>query len=913
MNNDNDINVSEKELVDSALKAIKQYDEDNKGRDLKRVNNSKVDSSTHETKNTVNRAEIRTPSKENLGSDIIKARNCAKDSQEIKDKNKKKSKKVMSKRKEEKRKKRKGSYLFEVIRERENYGAMLAIQVPLAIVLDLFRIIYFIFRSILVLLFFTGIAAVVFAAYLWFSKFEPIYQDYYAEALEYVENSTEETFRMAEPSFVYDSSGQVLAKLKGTGDSEYLEYSEIPSYAVDAFVAVEDRTFWENEGFDLKGIIRVAVQFVKTSGDEMHGASTITQQLARNVFLTHEVSIERKAKELLVSYLLTQKYEKEQIMEFYINDICYANGIYGLQAASLAYFNKDADELSLSQIAYLCAIPNSPTYYDPYVHPERAIERRDKILDDMLEEGYITRYEYDKATAEEIVIEKQVVEFNNYQTTYAVDCAVRYLMKLDGFEFQYVFRDDETYNTYMDSYEAAYADAKNKLYTGGYNIYTTLNSEMQETMQEILDNNLAFDTEIGDNGQTYALQGAVAVINNDTGKVEVVVGGRSQEEVNTYGINRAYQGYRQPGSSIKPLIVYAPALEKGYRVNSVVQDIDVTKAKEKGVDVQSLTGNAMPFSEALIHSRNGVAWQIFDKITPEYGIQHITDMNYSKIVKDDYYNSAALGGFTYGVTVVEQASGYSTLVNHGIFREATCISHMYNRYGEDIYKDAETKQVYKASAADTIIDILQQVPISGTAAGMKWSSSSSLPIAVKTGTTNDSKDGWLCGASPYYSMAVWVGYDTPRTLNNLWGSTYPAQIWKECMLAITEGLEARNFEHTTYEDEESDIVMAEDLPESAYENYLPGRQDDELLSENYYVYDYRKDRVVGEQIYQIVNQMRSLNMNEPSSLDTLNSLNEQGQQVLNQIYSRNYTNEMSNVLRVAYEEMLSSYGIMEVN
>ena len=277
------------------------------------------------------------------------------------------------------------------------------------------------------------------------TRIYPLYVEYKQMAEHVVGESTPDTFRLQESSYIYDVNGDVIAKLTMDEDSYYLPYDEIPEYAIQAFVAVEDRTFWENSGIDLRGILRVGLRFLYTEGEEVHGASTITQQLARNRFLTNEVSLERKAKEMLIAMELTKKYTKEQIMEFYVNDISFANTYYGLEAASIGYFGKSSKELSLSQIAYLCAIPNSPTYYNPYRHPENALERRDKILDDMLELGYITQSEHDAAVAEEIVIERPDYGFHNYETTYAVYCAVRYLMGQNGFQCEYGISSNSAY------------------------------------------------------------------------------------------------------------------------------------------------------------------------------------------------------------------------------------------------------------------------------------------------------------------------------------------------------------------------------------------------------------------------------------------------------------------------------------
>lgn len=789
--------------------------------------------------------------------------------------------------------KRKGisSFTYDAITNRVKYKKPLWLILPVAILLDTVNFVLKVFKALLVLFAICILIGIGGTLYIWCTKIQPVYKEYDSLAKEVVESSTAETFMTEEASFIYDSNGDILAKLRGDNDSSYLSYSQIPKDVINAFVAVEDRTYWDNPGFDIRGIVRVCINYLKTDGGEVHGASTITQQLARNTFLTREVSIERKAKEILISRYMTEKYSKEQIMEYYVNDICYANGIYGIEAASLAYFNKHASDLSLSQTAYLCAIPNSPTMYDPYDNCERAIPRRDKILRDMLEMGYITEREYATAVNEVIIIEEGKTEFNNYQTTFAVDCAVKFLMQQSDFVFKYKFEDTVEYNNYVKEYVAAYDRAKHELYTGGYSIYTTLDSDAQISIQDILDSKLSFDDELGDDGETYALQGAVTCIDNTTGKVVAVVGGRSQESITTYGINRAYQSYRQPGSSIKPLIVYATALENGLRPNSIVQNINIDAAKTKGTNVQSLTGDSMTLTDALTWSKNGVAWQLFDKFTPDVCMKHLTDMQYSKIVPDDYYNSSSLGGFTYGVTTVEQASGYATIVNHGYYREPTCIQSMYDANGTDIYRDSEGAQVYQSRAADQLVDMLQNVVTRGTAAGMKWSASSSLPAIAKTGTTNDSKDGWLCGATPYYTIAVWVGYDQPKTLDNLWGSTYPAQIWKDCMLTMTADKEYRDF---------TKAPVDESIEQNTDSEILPGRSDDELLSEGYYVADYRADREIGAQVQYVINQMNVLDMSQPDSVQKLNDLRSQAQSIVDTIYSRSYTNEMQSALDTSY-------------
>lgn len=802
------------------------------------------------------------------------------------------------KKKHKKRKKIK-SYVGRVLEHRKRVPIpLLVLSLLGAFALDFIRIIKNFLIGIFVVLIIAGVVGGLFA----WSKIEPYYTEYKEFADKQVENSSVETFRTQEATYIYDSKGNLLIKLRGDQDSDYLEYEQIPTYAIDAFVAVEDRTFWSNPGIDVKGIIRVLRDAVQTRGDELHGASTITQQLARNIFLTHEVSLERKGKEMMLAIDLTQKYTKREIMEFYINDICYANALYGLEAASKAYFNKSSSELSLSQIAYICAIPNSPEYYNPYKYPERALERRDKILDDMLELDLIDKSEYNQAINEVITIEKPNYKFNDYQSTYAIECATKYLMKQDGFEFRYTFENMTDYNNYKKDYNDAFDNAKYKLTTGGYKIYTSLDSTIQNNMQDILNEQLSFDEEINEATGIYALQGAITVFDNYSGKIIAVVGGRGQENnTEVYSLNRAYQSTRQPGSSIKPLVVYTPALENGYTPNTTVFNIDVTKAKEKGVDVQSLGGTAMSLRSALEQSKNGVAWQIFDKLGAKTALSYVNNMKFESICPDDYFNSASLGGLTYGVTTVEMAGAYATLENHGMYREPNCIISIIDNQGNDIYRDEPEIEIYNAKAADTMVDMMTGVLTNGTAAKLNWYKSTDVVAACKTGTTNDSKDGWLCGFTPYFTVTVWVGYDQPRTLNNLYGATYPGQIWKECMLSLIENYDTIGEFDKTEE-------YYEMTPSTGDEEFLPGRSDDEMLSEGYYVADYRSDREIGKGVESVIQQMYTRDKSNENYPIVMQQLYDEGQGIINTIYSRNYRAELQEKLDWTYLNLLQEAG-----
>ena len=658
-----------------------------------------------------------------------------------------------------------------------------------------------IIRNILLILVILA-AVVIIAALLWFKNTYGISVIECAqEAEQLVEESTEEDFVTNSASTIYSDDGTELADLYEDTESTYLTFDEIPTDVLNAFVAVEDRTFWTNSGIDVKGIIRVLFTYVKSGGDTAQGASTITQQLAREAFLTSEKSLERKVKEIFIALELTKKYSKEQILEYYCNNCCFANGIYGIEDASETYLGKEASELTLSEAAYLCAIPNRPEYYDPFDDSTTALTRRDKILEDMYECEFITSAELAEALEQEIEVveEEEEDEFYNYETTYAIDCATEYLMEyLYGFEFEYEFATDEEYEEYHESYDETYANAKHKLYTGGYEIYTTISIGIQDKLQEILNEQLSFSTQTQEDSEIYNLQGAITVIDNDTGKVIAAVGGREQEELEeTYSLNRAYQITRQPGSSIKPILVYTPALMAGYTADSMLTEIDVDTAKTSTSEkISAMTGTRYTLRNAVEKSRNGCAYYLYNELTPSYGMEFLYALHFAALDPDDLTLSPSLGGFTHGTNTTEMANAYSTLANHGVYTEADCLASILDSDGNEIYEEPESTQVYSEEAADQMVDILMGVITRGTASGLNWYSSTDTEAAGKTGTTNDYKDGWFCGMTPQYTVAVWVGNDDNTAVSNLTGSSYPASIWKACMLYLIDGQQTQYFDLT---------------------------------------------------------------------------------------------------------------------
>lgn len=606
-----------------------------------------------------------------------------------------------------------------------------------------------------------------------------------SDAKKIVSKSTMETFRQNETSIIYDANGNIMSKLKGEKDVYYIKYSDIPQVAVDAITSIEDKNFFKHKGYDLKAIIRAGLAYIKNKGVITQGGSTITQQLARNIFLSFEESWQRKAREIFIAIELEKKYTKKEIMEFYLNNIYFANGYYGIQSAALGYFGKGVNSLSLSQITFLLSIPNSPTRYNPYENIEGTLARRDRILDQMVLDGKISEAEASKAKSEEIKLKAPKVEKSSYALTFALDRAVKALMKSEGFNFRYSFNSDEDRKAYNENYSEVYSSCQTRLYSGGYRIYTSIDPEKQKLLQDTVDNGLSVSSEKSKSG-IYSLQGAAVTIDNSSGRVVAIVGGRSQK-LKGSTLNRAYQSFRQPGSTIKPLIVYTPAFEQGYTPESMVKD---EKIEGGPVNADGVFSGNMTVLDALAKSKNTVAWKLFTEISPAIGIGKLLDMGFSAIADTDYYPSAALGGFTKGVNAVEMASAYAAIENGGEFREPTCIMKMTDSSGNDIvadgfYQKGTSKYIYDENACKMMITCMEAVMTKGTGVGGKLAT---MPCAGKTGTTNDSKDLWFVGFTKYYTTSVWVGYDIPRSLAGLTYTATPLGIWKTYMDSINNGL-----------------------------------------------------------------------------------------------------------------------------
>lgn len=621
--------------------------------------------------------------------------------------------------------------------------------------------------------------------YYYYGGYAAQVQKMQAEAVKYVRSSTPATFCTAQTSIVYDKNRNTISRLKGEKDAYYLSYEQIPPDVCAAIVSIEDKKFYQHNGIDYKAIIRAAKAMLE-NGKVTQGGSTITQQLARNIFLTQDKTWQRKVEEMFIATELEKRYSKTQILEFYLNNIYFGNGYYGIQAASIGYFNSEVGDLDLSQIAFLCAIPNNPTLYDPLSNMPETLGRRDRILRNMFEDGQISESAYLMAKAEEITLNRPEHAKNNYVETYTYYCAIRLLMEQTGFQFKTEFSSEDEKEAYNEEYNELYSDFQKKLYTAGYRIYTSIDLDMQAKLQQAIDEQLSEFTDVNEEG-VYKLQSAGVCIDNETGYVRAIVGGRSQDFAG-YTLNRAYQSYRQPGSAIKPLIVYAPAVERNYTPDSIVTDQYIEDGPSNADGSYS---GEMTLRNALARSKNTVAWQLFEEITPKLGLSYLKAMNFARISREDERLTSSLGGLTNGVSPVEMTAAYAALENDGDYRAPTCIVRITDADEHEILSTVqEEKKIYKTTAARMVTDMLTTAITEGTGAGLAVTN---MPSAGKTGTTNDNKDGWFAGYTRYYTASIWVGYDMPAELPGLSGASYPGQIWHAFMENCHQGMTPAEF------------------------------------------------------------------------------------------------------------------------
>lgn len=596
-----------------------------------------------------------------------------------------------------------------------------------------------------------------------------------------------------ENSVVKDINGEVIATLSGEENRDSIKISEMSPYLPKAFVAIEDERFYEHSGVDIKRTVAATGKWVLSKigiGSASYGGSTITQQMIKNLTEEKDRSWERKAKEMARAYYIEQELSKDQILELYLNLIFLGDRAYGVEVASNYYFSKSASDLSLAESAFLAGINNSPNSYNPFedeTEEEKTekmdlIKRRTKtVLAKMLElekenpGKYISQEEYDAAIAEvdaglKFEEGKIIENVYSYHTDATVNEVIRELMEKNDWTYEY---------------------AKLYVTSSGITIYSTQNT----AIQNIMENEFAQDkykiTSTVD-GVTYESQAAMTIIDHKTGYVIATVGGLGQKT--SFGLNRATQSPRQTGSSMKPLAVVAPGIEKGI-ITAATSFDDVPKTIGNKF-VKNSTGyrGLCTTRYAIETSQNIPMAEAILRIGPQNSIEFLKNMGITTLdeEKDNYYG-LALGGLTNGVTTLEMAAAYATIANDGVYIEPTFFTKVTDKDGNVVL---ETKQdmrtVMSKSAAYVVKEVLTQPVKSGTAT---YCAISGMSVAAKTGTTDDNYDRWLCGFTPYYSAATWFGYD--YNVEVKWNGTNPAGLlWSRVMKPAHEGLASKYFSST---------------------------------------------------------------------------------------------------------------------
>lgn len=603
-------------------------------------------------------------------------------------------------------------------------------------------------------------------------------------------NINEGTFHRLMNTEIYDANENKIGEIKAT-DFEYTDIKDISPLIQEGYIAVEDTRFKEHNGIDLKGLARAGVMFIKNRGHITQGGSTITQQVVKNTLLTQERTFSRKAVEALLALDIEKKFTKADIMEFYLNSCYYGNGCYGVGSACRYYFGCKPDEVTAGQAALLIGISNNPNNVNPVASEERAKEKRSNVLKKMKNAGVISESVYETANKENITPSKITTKnkTESYQTSYAVYCATIELMKRSGFQFQYTFEDKKTYNSYKEKYKKNYQKYSSLIRSGGYKIYTSFDAKDQTKLQNAVDTILSEKSKRKSDDGRYLLQGAAVSINNKSGYITAIVGGRGTKDQ----YNRAFLSSRQSGSVIKPLLDYGPAFDTGkYFPSLIVEDEPIENGPKNS---NGRYAGKVSIRQAIQNSINTVAYKTLQNTGIKNGLSYLDKMEFSTLSYLDNNSSAvALGGFTNGVHVTDMARGYACLANNGAYRERTCIKKNISELDGTVYtENNEVQQIYDEASAYMLTSCMQDAITKGTGKGI---APNGQIVAGKTGTTNDMKDGWFCGYSADTTCAVWVGNDDNTPVSGNYGATYAGKIWSVYMKSASEGKKEFNIPET---------------------------------------------------------------------------------------------------------------------
>ncbi len=566
---------------------------------------------------------------------------------------------------------------------------------------------------------------------------------------------------------VYDKDGFEVSVLKMSENRIYVSIDTIPETVRNAFIAAEDVRFYKHSGFDVKRIIGAAIADLK-SGSLDQGASTISQQLIKLSHLSSEKTFKRKIEEAILAYQMERQFEKDEILEMYLNYCYFGGGFYGIEAASRGYFGISASKISVSQAAMLAGILKSPSRYAPHINLEASTSRRNLILRLMTDYGFLDSTQYETALNEKAVITK--TDFLD-QRGYFIDSALQEACEHLGITLD-------------------------ELLSGGYYVYTSLDSDVQNKCEEIFaDNSLFIDDEI---------QAAIAVVSPKTGMVSAMVGGRNTKVAMAY--NRAMQIRRQPGSIIKPIISYAPAMEYyGYTAASIIPDKERSFAGYSPKNFNGKYSGQVTLRKAITSSLNIPAVEVLNDISVRSGMKFASNVGI-EFADNDKSLALALGGFAYGVSPLQIASAYSTFADNGYYCKPQMVEKILDSNGNTLYSYNIVKsRIMSQENAYILSNILCDVVTKGTGRRLGEVSKKGIELAGKTGTSNEitgeggseNRDAWMVAYNNEYSATVWMGYDSSAGGKSLphdfTGGSYPAEILKELFSAIYENKTAPKF------------------------------------------------------------------------------------------------------------------------
>lgn len=600
--------------------------------------------------------------------------------------------------------------------------------------------------------------------------------------------SSIKNYKMNMTSVIYvrndNGDWEEYQRIHGTENRIWVDIEDIPQQLIDAFVSIEDQRFYNHGGVDWKrttGAFLNYLPFISIYSSNQ-GGSTITQQLIKNITSDNSESATRKLREISRALMIEKMLDKTTILEAYLNTISLGNGICGVQVAANYYFNKNVDELTLAECASLAGITKNPSAYNPDTKPEGNKSRREDVLYKMYELGKITEEEYSNALKEEIVIDKsQQQDFEIPINNYFVDTLISDIIE-----------------DLSEKYNCSTENASTMLYNGGYKIYATVDSDIQETMESVYLKQKNYFSQKSSDKKSH-VQSAMTIMDYN-GHILGIVGGVGEKTVNR-GLNRAVDSPRQPGSTMKPLGVYVQAIDNGdINYSTMVEDKPIDKYYKDGKKGPKewygyYAGN-MTVAKALERSANTIpCWLLKDTVGIENSYNFLTQKLHFKYLNSDDKNlsSLALGGCQYGITTTESAAAYAIFGNGGKYYEPTTYLRVLDINDEIVLEAKEGEQVIKESTATVMNRLLQNVVYGSQGTGKGIASYSKMKAYAKTGTSSESKDLWMVAGTPYYVGSVWYGFDNPENVSNAGAA---AKVWRDIMTQIHKGLEEKEFEYS---------------------------------------------------------------------------------------------------------------------